>query len=120
MAKKRQAARRAVRDANQMPVVRESVGARKDLRDPVFQEREPWLPTTRYTAPKVPRCDDCRALTAFHSTREKVLRPAQSTLISFNLNGRLPPAGKRAVIELVTAMIAIPPVNSCASASIRA
>lgn len=102
---KRKGPRGADTSTNMWPVVRDSVEARKNVRDAVFQEYEPWNPPVRYT---VPHCDDCRALTAFHATRSKVLQPAYSTLISFNLDSKTPPKGKRAVIEFVTALISLP------------
>jgi hypothetical protein len=51
-------------------------------------------------------CDDCRALTAFHAWRDANLPPSFNVGIDFSDWG-IPPAGKRAVIELVTATITI-------------
>lgn len=54
-----------------------------------------------------PTCDDCRAATAFHAWHSQDLTPSFNWLISFADYG-IPPAGKRAVIELVTAQIIVP------------
>lgn len=57
---------------------------------------------------KVPTgCDDCRAQEAFHAWRDEDLEPGFNTSIDFSVWG-IPPAGKRAVIELVTASIEVP------------
>jgi hypothetical protein len=50
---------------------------------------------------------DCRALEAFHAWRNETLKPSFNTLIDFS-NWGLPGAGKRAVIELVTAWVQVP------------
>jgi len=50
---------------------------------------------------------DCRALEAFHAWRDETLKPSFNTLIDFASWG-LPGAGKRAVIELVTAWVQVP------------
>lgn len=52
-------------------------------------------------------CDDCRAVTAFHAWHDLDLTPSFNWLVSFADYG-IPPAGKRAVIELVTAQILVP------------
>lgn len=52
-------------------------------------------------------CDDCRAGTAFHAWRDQHLDPSFNTSVDFASWG-IPPAGKRAVIELVTASILVP------------
>jgi hypothetical protein len=54
-----------------------------------------------------PSCDDCRALTAFQAWRSDDLSPSFNTIINFG-NWGIPPTGKRAVIELVTASITVP------------
>lgn len=51
---------------------------------------------------------DCRALSAFHAWRDEPLPPAFNVAIDFNPAWGIPPAGKRAVIELVTATIYVP------------
>ena len=51
---------------------------------------------------------DCRALSAFHAWREEALPPSFNVIIDFNPAWGIPPAGKRAVIELVTATINVP------------
>jgi hypothetical protein len=53
------------------------------------------------------RCEDCRVENAFHAWRDQHLTPSYNWLISFGSWG-IPPAGKRAVIELVTASISVP------------
>jgi hypothetical protein len=53
------------------------------------------------------RCEDCRVENAFHAWRDQHLGPSFNTLISFASWG-IPPAGKRAVIELVTAVVLVP------------
>jgi hypothetical protein len=54
-----------------------------------------------------PSCDDCRALTAFHAWRSADLTPSFNTIIDFG-NWGIPPDGKRAVIEFVTASVTVP------------
>ena len=51
---------------------------------------------------------DCRALSAFHAWRDEPLPPSWNVTISFNPAWGIPPAGKIAVIELVTASIPVP------------
>jgi len=51
---------------------------------------------------------DCRALSAFHAWREEPLPKSWNMAISFKPAWDIPPAGKRAVIELVTASIYVP------------
>ena len=108
MAKKRTAGRRVVTDAKMRPVVRDAVTVREDIRDASLEKHRPWNPVIRHTAPKVPRCDDCRALTAFHAWRSVDMGPSFNTSIHFNPSWGIPPGGKRAVIELVTATISVP------------
>ena len=52
-------------------------------------------------------CDDCRAVNAFQAWHDQELTPAFNWEISFADYG-IPPAGKRAVVELVTAQIIVP------------
>jgi hypothetical protein len=59
----------------------------------------------RATVPQT--CDDCRAATAFQAWHSFDMTPAFNYEISFADYG-IPPAGKRAVIELVTAQIIVP------------
>lgn len=54
-----------------------------------------------------PECD-CRALSAFHAWRDEQLPPSWNVFINFNPAWGIPPAGKRAVIELVTATVLVP------------
>ena len=53
------------------------------------------------------QCKDCRVDNAFHAWREQHLTPSFNWFIDFSSWG-IPPAGKRAVIELVTATISVP------------
>lgn len=53
------------------------------------------------------RCEDCRVENAFHAWRDQHLTPSFNWLIDF-ANWCIPPAGKRAVIELITATISVP------------
>jgi len=59
----------------------------------------------RYTARQ--ECD-CRASGAFHAWRDKSLVPAFNDMISISNAWGIPPPGKRAVIEFVTATISVP------------
>src|SRR5215208_2271945 len=52
-------------------------------------------------------CDDCRAQEAFHAWRDEDLQAGFNSSIDFS-NWGIPPAGKRAVIELVTASVLVP------------
>jgi hypothetical protein len=52
-------------------------------------------------------CDDCRAVNAFQAWHDIELTPSFNWEISFADYG-IPPAGKKAVIELVTAQIIVP------------
>jgi hypothetical protein len=54
-----------------------------------------------------PDCD-CRALSAFHAWRDEPLPPSWNVFVNFNPAWGIPPAGKIAVIELVTATILVP------------
>jgi len=60
-------------------------------------------PTVKGT---VRSCDDCRALEAFHAWRDETLNPSFNVLIDFATYG-IPPAGRRAVIELVAASVQV-------------
>ncbi len=53
-------------------------------------------------------CEDFCALHSFHAWREQDLTPSFNWLIDFNPNWGIPPAGKLAVIELVTATVLVP------------
>ena len=61
-------------------------------------------PVVRDTMPLLQQCEDCRALTAFQAWRDTDVGPAFNTSIHFRPWG-IPPAGKRAVMALVTATI---------------
>jgi hypothetical protein len=52
-------------------------------------------------------CEDCRATTAFQAWHSIDLTPSFNTMVSFE-DWNIVPAGKRAVIELVTAQIVVP------------
>lgn len=52
-------------------------------------------------------CEDCRATNAFQAWEQRELAPSEDWLISFAEYG-IPPTGRRAVIELVTAQIVVP------------
>lgn len=52
-------------------------------------------------------CEDCRAETAFQLWATQDLTPSFNSEIDFSAYG-IPPTGKRAVIELVTAQIVVP------------
>ena len=69
-------------------------------------------PATTTKAPPVREhvaqpCKECRVDNAFHAWRDQHLTPSFNWLIDFS-NWGIPPAGKRAVIELVTATISVP------------
>ena len=53
------------------------------------------------------QCKECRVDNAFHAWRDQHLTPSFNWLIDFTGNVNIP-AGKRAVIELVTASISVP------------
>ena len=52
-------------------------------------------------------CDDCRAKTAFQAWHDATLTPSYNYGIDF-ADWNIVPAGKRAVIELVTALVQVP------------
>jgi hypothetical protein len=79
--------------------VREAVGT------PATQLAPLPSSAVRTTTPQ--KCDDCRAATAFHAWHDVELTPSFNTLVSF-ADYRIPPAGKRVVIELVTAQVSVP------------
>ena len=56
---------------------------------------------------RVESCDDCCATMAFHAWRDQHMTPSFNWFIDFGGSG-IPPAGKRAVIELVTATVTVP------------
>lgn len=81
------------------------------VQDPILlpsrQHFEPPQPATRGRPARIKaaeRCEDCRVTNAFHQWRSQHLTPAYSWMIDFPAV----PAGKRAVIELVTATITVP------------
>ena len=51
---------------------------------------------------------DCRALSAFHAWRDVPMPPSFNVGVDFSQAYGIPPAGKRAVIEQVTATIEVP------------
>jgi hypothetical protein len=53
------------------------------------------------------RCEECRVDSAFHAWHDQHLTPSFNWLIDFTNTVNIP-AGKRAVIELVTATISVP------------
>ena len=65
------------------------------------------LPQSVVRTTALHRCEDCRATTAFHAWNTVELAPSFNTFVSF-ANYGIPPAGKRAVIELVTGQIIVP------------
>jgi hypothetical protein len=64
------------------------------------------MPTFKTHVPR--ECRDCKVENAFTAWRSEEIGPSFNTLISFNPAWGIPPAGKRAVIELVTATINVP------------
>jgi hypothetical protein len=66
----------------------------------------PVLRTSVLTAAAGP-CEDCRAATAFQAWHSVELSPSFNTSVSF-ADWKIIPKGKRAVIELVTALITVP------------
>ncbi len=76
---------------------------------PTSELRAAQIPgaVVRHHIPAPKGCDDCRALTAFHAWRDADLSSSFNTFVSFSTWG-IPPAGTRAVIELVTATISVP------------
>ena len=58
--------------------------------------------------PAIQRCEDCRVGNSFQAWERSDLAPMWNTVIDFS-NWGLPSPGKRAVIELVTAQIVVPP-----------
>jgi roadblock/LC7 domain-containing protein len=52
-------------------------------------------------------CEDCRAVTAFQAWHSVDMTPSFNWMVDFG-DWNLRPAGKRAVIELVTAQIIVP------------
>ena len=53
------------------------------------------------------RCEECRVENAFHAWRSQHLTPSFNWLIDFTATVNIP-AGKRAVVELVTTTISVP------------
>jgi hypothetical protein len=58
-------------------------------------------------APAGKKCEECGVANAFHAWKEQELTPALNWQIDFSKDVAIP-AGKRAVIELVTATIQVP------------
>ena len=83
----------------------ESAPIRESLQGVSQQAALVAQPMIRRHVPR--RCRDCRVENAFHAWRDQHLTPSFNSLISFS-NWGIPPAGKRAVIELVTATISVP------------
>jgi len=89
---------------------RQGDATRTAVRDTVRAARAPMGPISRSvvrTATSTGGCDDCRAVNAFQAWHDQDLTPSFNWEISFADYG-IPPAGKRAVIELVTAQIIVP------------
>lgn len=78
---------------------------RETLQEPSQQADLAWSPAIRTHVAQ--RCTDCRVENAFHAWRNEHLIPAFNVFISFEVWG-IPPAGKRAVIEQVTATTSVP------------
>jgi hypothetical protein len=70
----------------------------------IVRQIPPLEQITRATSPP-PTCEDCRALTAFHTWQDVPLPPGWDITADF---AKVVPQGKRAVIELVTASISVP------------
>ena len=84
--------------AREMPTVREKVTRESS-------KRVLSLPQVKTSTSA--ECDDCRAKTAFHAWEEATLTPSFNCGIDF-AHWKIVPAGKRAVIELVTASVYVP------------
>jgi hypothetical protein len=78
---------------------------RNTVRTARAQPRPVTRSAVRTTAPGA--CDDCRAVSAFQAWHDLELTPSSNWEVSFADYG-IPPAGKIAVIELVTAQIIVP------------
>ncbi len=85
--------------------VPESAAIRESAQGASQQAAVAAQPMVRTHVPR--RCTDCRVENAFHAWRSQHLTPSFNWLIDFGTWG-IPPAGKRAVIELVTATISVP------------
>jgi hypothetical protein len=83
--------------------------SRTTVRDSVSAPRSQVSPPSAsiIRATTTSQCDDCRANAAFHAWHSLELTPSFNWIVSFADYG-IPPAGKRAVIELVTAQILVP------------
>lgn len=84
--------------AREMPSVREKVSRE-------LPKRALSLPQVKSSVST--ECDDCRARTAFQAWHDATLTPAFNYEIDFS-DWNIVPAGKRAVIELVTATVQVP------------
>lgn len=72
------------------------------VRDQALLDATPVFPT-RFAR----QCVDCRVANAFHAWNEQHLTPSYNWMIDFRGWG-IPPLGKRAVIEQITATISVP------------
>lgn len=81
------------------PTIVESIGG------PIAVAGLASAPSILTHAPR--RCEECRVEQAFHSWNHKILTPSPNWFIDFTTTVGIP-AGKRAVIELVTARIHVP------------
>ena len=81
-----------------VPTVREKVGRE-------LTTRPANLPELRTSVSGA--CDDCRARTAFHGWHDITMTPSYNWNIDFS-DYNFVPAGRRAVIELVTAYVLVP------------
>jgi hypothetical protein len=83
--------------------------SRTTVRDAVSTPRSQVSPPSAsiVRATATSQCDDCRANAAFHAWHSLEMTPSFNWIVSFADYG-IPPAAKRAVIELVTAQILVP------------
>jgi len=80
---------------------------RETVRGPSSQASQAARAASAVRTATAGNCDDCRAYAAFHAWHSFDLPPSYNMFVDFG-DWHLIPAGKRAVIELVTAQILVP------------
>ena len=84
----------------------ESAAVRERHETSAYPSLPKEMPTFKTHVPR--ECRDCKVENAFTAWRSEEIGPSFNSFINFNPNWGIPPAGKRAVIELVTATINVP------------
>lgn len=81
--------------------------SRAAVREATANQQQSGAPVKTVVKSSPPDCQDCKAQTAFHYWKDQPMTPSFNWEIDFTGLVNVP-AGKRAVVELVTATIQVP------------